>query len=184
MPLRRGTSSAAREAIETQAYRDVPLILYPNAPRPSYADQVLSFYRKLGLEPKVGFEVRELQTALGLVAADVGIALVPSSVRRLGRDDVEYLALDEPEITSPIIMSYPPQRYVATAGQDSQARPRVRAAAKDRHLTVISHCQGTIGVNGESSSGAASHRCSENVSCTPRVAAELVAPPKFSARCH
>ena len=48
---------------------DVPLILYPNAPRPSYADQVLSFYRKRGLEPKVGFEVRELQTALGLVAA-------------------------------------------------------------------------------------------------------------------
>ena len=52
--------------------------------------------------------MRELQTALGLVAADVGIALVPSSVRRLGRDDVEYLALDEPEITSPIIMSYRP----------------------------------------------------------------------------
>jgi hypothetical protein len=86
----------------------VPLILYPNAPRPSYADQVLSFYRKLGLKPKVGFEVRELQTALGLVAADVGIALVPSSVRRLGRDDVQYVALDEPEITSPIIMSFRP----------------------------------------------------------------------------
>jgi DNA-binding transcriptional LysR family regulator len=69
----------------------------------------LSFYRKLGLEPKVGFEVRELQTALGLVAAEVGIALVPSSVRRLGRGDVEYLALDEPEITSPIIiMSFRP----------------------------------------------------------------------------
>ena len=31
---------------------DVPLILYPNAPRPSYADQVLSIYRKRGLEPK------------------------------------------------------------------------------------------------------------------------------------
>ena len=66
----------------------------------------MSFYRKLGLEPKVGFEVRELQTALGLVAADVGIALVPSSVRRLGRDDVDYLTLDEPDVTSPIIMSY------------------------------------------------------------------------------
>ena len=32
---------------------DLPLILYPTAPRPSYADQVLSFYRKSGLEPKV-----------------------------------------------------------------------------------------------------------------------------------
>jgi len=95
-----------RKPLKLKHTLDVPLILYPNAPRPSYADQVLSFYRKLGLEPKVGFEVRELQTALGLVAADVGIALVPSSVRRLGRDDVEYLALDESDITSPIIMSY------------------------------------------------------------------------------
>jgi len=111
----------------------VPLILYPNAPRPSYADQVLSFYRKLGLEPKVGFEVRELQTALGLVAADVGIALVPSSVRRLGRDDVEYLALDEPDITSPIIMSYrandtsPLLAKILKLVQEFEPRPRVDA---------------------------------------------------------
>ena len=40
------------------------------------------------------------------MSTNVGIALVPSSVRRLGRDDVDYLALNEPGITSPIIMSY------------------------------------------------------------------------------
>ena len=97
-----------RRPLKLKHTADEPLILYPKTPRPSYADQVLSFYRKLGLEPKVGFEARELQTALGLVAAGVGIALVPSSVRRLGRDDVDYLALDEPEITSPIIVSSRP----------------------------------------------------------------------------
>ena len=82
------------------------LIIYPKTPRPSYADQVLSFYRDQGIEPQVAFEVRELQTALGLVAAGVGICLVPSSVRGLGRSDVVYLELDEPKIVSPIIMSY------------------------------------------------------------------------------
>jgi LysR family transcriptional regulator, benzoate and cis,cis-muconate-responsive activator of ben and cat genes len=61
--------------------------------------------RKIGIEPNVAVEVRQLWTALGLVAAGVGIALVPSSVRRLAREDVEYLILDEPEIFSPIIMS-------------------------------------------------------------------------------
>lgn len=84
----------------------VPLILYPKAPRPSYADQVLAFYRDGGLVPNVALEVRELQTALGLVAAGVGIAIVPASVRRLRRDDVDYLDLDEPNITTPIIMSF------------------------------------------------------------------------------
>lgn len=83
-----------------------PLILYPRAPRPSYADQVLSFYRDLELDPKVAFEVRELQTALGLVAAGAGICVVPTSVRRLRRDDVVFIELDEPKIVSPIIVSY------------------------------------------------------------------------------
>jgi DNA-binding transcriptional LysR family regulator len=83
-----------------------PLILYPRAPRPSYADQVLSIYRDLGLTPTVDFEVREMQTDLGLVAAGAGVSLVPSSVRRLGRDDVIYLDLSEPNIVSPIIMTY------------------------------------------------------------------------------
>ena len=69
---------------------------------------MLSFYRKRGLEPKVGFEVRELQTALGLVAAGLGISLVPLSVRRLGREDVDYLPLKEADIASPIIVSYRP----------------------------------------------------------------------------
>lgn len=117
---------------------DEPLILYPRTPRPSYADQVLSFYRKMGLEPKVGFEARELQTALGLVAAGVGIALVPSSVRRLGRNDVDYLALDEPEITSPIIVSFrpndrsPPLAHFLTLIQKFDQRPSSELAGKRR----------------------------------------------------
>ena len=98
--------SRNRRPLKLKQTVDGPLILYPKTPRPNYADQVLSFYRKLGLEPKVGFEASELQSALGLVAAGVGIALVPSTVRRLGRNDVRYLALDEAGITSPIIVSF------------------------------------------------------------------------------
>lgn len=83
-----------------------PLIIYPRSPRPSYADQVLGFYADAGVEPKVGMEVRELQTALGMVASGGGICVVPASVRRLGRDDVRFVELDEPNLTTPIIMSH------------------------------------------------------------------------------
>ncbi len=83
-----------------------PLIIYPKSPRPSYADQVLGFYRDAGVEPRIGIEARELQTALGLVASGGGVCLVPASVRRLGREDVRYIELDEPTISTPIIMSY------------------------------------------------------------------------------
>lgn len=82
-----------------------PLVVYPKAPRPSYADQVLALFRAKGVRPPSTYEVKELQTALGLVAADSAIALVPASVARLRRDNVVYAALDEPDAISPIIMS-------------------------------------------------------------------------------
>lgn len=83
-----------------------PLVLYPRSPRPSYADQILSFFRDRSTEAQVVQEVRELQTALGLVAAGVGISLVPQSVQDLRRHDVLYRPLAEASITSPLIMSF------------------------------------------------------------------------------
>ena len=84
---------------------DEGLIVYPKAPRPSYADQVLSLFRGRGLKPASVHEVRELQTALGLVAAEAGVCVVPASVERLRRDNVVYRPLDEEGAVSPIIMS-------------------------------------------------------------------------------
>jgi DNA-binding transcriptional LysR family regulator len=82
-----------------------PLIIYPRSPRPSYADQVLSVFRDHGLKPRIAHEVRELQTAIGLVASQAGVCLVPASVQRLRRDDVAYLPLVEQDARSPIIIS-------------------------------------------------------------------------------
>lgn len=82
-----------------------PLIIYPRDPRPSYADQVISLFHDRGLEPNIIHEARELQSAVGLVAAELGYAIVPTSVQRLRRDDITYRDLADPGTTSPIIMS-------------------------------------------------------------------------------
>ncbi|PZQ57715.1 MAG: LysR family transcriptional regulator [Novosphingobium pentaromativorans] len=84
-----------------------PQILYPRMPRPSYADQVMSLFRDNGIEPRVVHEARELQIAIGLVAAEEGMAIVPESVRRARSHDVAFRDLVEPA-TSPIIMSHRP----------------------------------------------------------------------------
>lgn len=81
------------------------LIIFPQAPRPSYADQVLAAFHDRALKPGRVYETRELQIALGLVAAGEGISIVPSSVHGLKRDDVAYKDLDDPKLVSPIIMS-------------------------------------------------------------------------------
>ena len=82
-----------------------PLIIYPKAPRPSYADQVLALLRDRGLKPPAVYEVRELQTALGLVAAENGICVVPAGVQQLRRNNVVYFPINEPGAVSPVIMS-------------------------------------------------------------------------------
>lgn len=97
---------AGKTSVKLADIMDEPLILYPAKPRPSYADHVLHLFRQKGYSPQVIQEVNELQTAIGLVTATIGISIVPESVRRLHRDDVVYVNLDEPEFTSPIMLSW------------------------------------------------------------------------------
>lgn len=94
-----------RKRLELAVLAEEPLLLYPARPRPSYADHVLQVFRSHGLAPRVAMEANELQTAIGLVAAGVGIALVPQSVQRLHRDDVAYRPLADIGVVSPVIMN-------------------------------------------------------------------------------
>ncbi|WP_250516538.1 LysR family transcriptional regulator [Caballeronia sp. INDeC2] len=97
--------SLAKPVLSLRDLINETLIIFPKAPRPSYADQVLSAFQDRALAPRKIYEVRELQIALGLVAAGEGISVVPSSVYGLKRDDVSYKELDDPTLVSPIIMS-------------------------------------------------------------------------------
>lgn len=92
-------------SVSLKALAAETLIIYPREPRPSYADQVLSLFRDLGLEPLQIHEVRELQTAIGLVASAVGVCVVPASVRLLERGDVVYRDVVD-KASSPIILSH------------------------------------------------------------------------------
>ncbi|RKP55999.1 LysR family transcriptional regulator [Pararobbsia silviterrae] len=81
------------------------LIVYPNQPRPSFADQVLNVFHGHRVQPGEVLEVREIQTALGLVAAEFGVCVIPSSARQI-RQDVHYRLIDSDDATSPIIFNH------------------------------------------------------------------------------
>lgn len=82
-----------------------PLILFPSKPRPSMADLMLGMFRRQGLKVEVVQEANELQTALSLVASEIGITLVPEQVRRLGRDGIRYIYLADRTLSTPVICS-------------------------------------------------------------------------------
>ncbi|WP_144098381.1 LysR family transcriptional regulator [Croceicoccus sediminis] len=96
---------AAGEPLSLRDLAAIPLLVYPSQPRPSYADQVLSIVRDRGVTPVKIIEVREVQTALGLVAADVGYTLVPHSMRHFQSEDIVYCPLLDENAVSPIILS-------------------------------------------------------------------------------
>lgn len=103
LPVRHRLLSAQRLSLRRLATE--PLVLYPAGPRPNHADEVLQLFRARGLTPTVAMEVNEMQTAIGLVAAGVGVTLVPASVQRLHRDDVAYRALTDAGVVSPVLMN-------------------------------------------------------------------------------
>ncbi len=91
--------------LKPAALKGQKLVVYPSEPRPSFADQVLSLLGEHGVRPPQLQEVRDLQTALGLVAAETGVCLIPASARFL-RSDLRYRLIDDQEATSPVVMSY------------------------------------------------------------------------------
>lgn len=98
--------AASDQAVSLADLVSETLIVYPNRPRPSYADQVLRIFRDSGLAPTNVHEVHEVQTALGLVAAQGGVTLVPTSVQHIRLDDVVFRAITSDGATSPIILNY------------------------------------------------------------------------------
>lgn len=97
--------SKSNKPINLKDLADENLIVFPKNPRPSFADQVLNSFRERDVHPKKIIEVRELQIAIGLVAAGEGVSIVPFSLQGMKRDDVVYLELNEKHAYSPIIMS-------------------------------------------------------------------------------
>lgn len=105
------------------------LILYPSVPRPSFADEVLSLLADRHVRPADIQEVRELQMALGLVAAAAGVSIVPAAAQRLRSYDVAYRHFDDPAMVSPIIMSY---RANDASGRIETIKQLIREMYADR----------------------------------------------------
>ncbi|HWC80693.1 MAG TPA: LysR family transcriptional regulator [Pseudonocardiaceae bacterium] len=69
---------------------DTPLILYPGHSSTEFSRSVESLYRDAGFVPPVEYRTFEIQTAIALVAAGLGVTFVGESVAVQGRSDVVY----------------------------------------------------------------------------------------------
>ena len=86
---------AAKAQVKLEALRGEPFIGFPAATS-AYGGYLLEVCRAAGFEPNVVQETIELQTAISLVSAGLGLTLAPASLERVGRIGVVYKPLAEP----------------------------------------------------------------------------------------
>lgn len=82
-----------RERLELVRLKMLPLIIFPRRLAPSFYDLILGTFQAAGFSPVIAQEATQMQTIIALVAAGMGMALVPESMRKLARAGVSYRAL-------------------------------------------------------------------------------------------
>jgi DNA-binding transcriptional LysR family regulator len=85
---------SACECISLKSLAQEPFILPPAHVGQRFYHQIINLCQDNGFTPTVIQEAKWLQTVLGLVVAEIGIALVPASTRTLQRAGVVYRAVD------------------------------------------------------------------------------------------
>jgi DNA-binding transcriptional LysR family regulator len=93
------------QAVALEALMAGAMVVFPNDARPSFGDTVLSLLHDRGLSPRDLIEVRDLHTAMTLVAAGEAFSLAPEAARHFSHPDIAFRPLVEPMFTPLILAS-------------------------------------------------------------------------------
>jgi DNA-binding transcriptional LysR family regulator len=119
LALHRSHPLASKLRVSPSSLRTEPFISYPANAGVGIYRQIFALCERAGFEPRVIQEALEPSVIMGLVAAGLGVAIVPSSVQSIGIADIVFVPLDDPEAVATL--------YVAHRSNDDS--PRVRAFA-------------------------------------------------------
>jgi DNA-binding transcriptional LysR family regulator len=93
LPENHPLSAQTRVSLSTLA--NEAFILFPVKMGPVFYEQIMTICQQAGFRPKVAQEAVQMQTIVGLVAAGLGIAIVPASLQNFHRSGVIYRPLQE-----------------------------------------------------------------------------------------
>ena len=96
LAIPRGHSLARSGAVPSKALAKAPFIRFPRHVAPGLYDQIERVFARSGFKPNVVQEALQIQTTISLVAAGIGIAIVPRSARNLGSRHIVYRSLPQP----------------------------------------------------------------------------------------
>nr|WP_281068663.1 LysR substrate-binding domain-containing protein [Neorhizobium galegae] len=103
--IREGRDGFGEDTVRPEEIFAAPLLLFPRRSAPAFHDLISGYFNSHGANFLVHQEAIQMQTIIGLVAAGMGIALVPESMRSLERKGARYLTVegDVPEVETGFI---------------------------------------------------------------------------------
>ena len=87
---------ASQPQINLSTLEDETFIICPRDYRCGLYDHIIAVCHQAGFAPRLMQETQEVQSILGFVAAGLGIALLPASVKHLRRSHIIYRTFDPP----------------------------------------------------------------------------------------
>ncbi|MBC6435581.1 LysR family transcriptional regulator [Nostoc sp. HG1] len=87
--------AADRAKVELRELSTEPFILFPRSQAPGLYDAIVSLCQQAGFSPRAAQEAIQMQTIVSLVAAEMGVAIVPASMQNFQRSGVVYKSLPE-----------------------------------------------------------------------------------------
>ena len=110
------TATGENAPVPLRALAGERLVLVRRHAAPGMYSNVLEACYKAGFEPVIVAEVEQMLISINLVAAGVGISLVPASLREVRQEGIAYCPiLDAPSLIAPLTLVY----------RRSEARPIV-----------------------------------------------------------
>jgi DNA-binding transcriptional LysR family regulator len=101
-----GHPLAKQSSIRVQNLRDQPLITYPRAAGIGLYWHVMDLCARAGFRPRVVQEVQEPTTIVGLVAAGIGVAIVPADTKFIQLEGVVYMRLRDSRAVSTLYLAF------------------------------------------------------------------------------
>lgn len=94
-------------ALPLAALAGETFILYRRPVGPGLHDAIIAACDRAGFSPQIGQEAPRMLSTLSLVAAGLGVTLVPESMSRLEAEGVAYRSLDpRAQLTAPLNLAY------------------------------------------------------------------------------
>ena len=98
--LHREHPLAAREKISLRELADEPFVFFDPHVGTGLYDDIIGLLRRYGVKAQITQEVGEAMTIIGLVAAGLGVSILPASFRRVQLGEMRWVPIIEPEAVS------------------------------------------------------------------------------------